>query len=103
MHDSRKSTMTGRIPSPQEFRAAATGIGQTLEASERTGAIRAQRVANSCDPQCAKMLPNSYPSPYRVAEPGEEAKPAKPAPVATTHSKPEPNEPVEYMGMVGLR
>lgn len=67
MRDSRKTIATGTIPSPQAFRAAATGSGQTLAASERTGAIRAQRVSDSCDPTCAKHLPNSYPRPY-VAE-----------------------------------
>ena len=64
MRDSTKTTRTGNIPSPQAFRAAATGIGQTLRASEATGAIRAQRVIDStCAPEQLKCRPPSYPEP----------------------------------------
>lgn len=84
---SRKALDTGTIPSPRAFRAAATGIGQTLATSQRTGAIRAQHVVDSCDPQCAKTLPPSYPprDPFGLSfgmTPSEP--PAKPRPVATT-------------------
>lgn len=84
---SRKALDTGTIPSPRAFRAAATGIGQTLATSQRTGAIRAQHVVDSCDPSCAKTLPPSYPprDPFGLSfgmTPSEP--PAKPRPVATT-------------------
>lgn len=85
--DFRKTLKTGTIPSPRDFRAVATGTGQSLEMSERSGAIRAQRVANSCDPQCAKLLPPSYPSPY-PAEAGVKGS-SRPASVRTTRPMPE--------------
>ena len=93
MHDSRKTTKTGRIPSPQTFRAAATGIGSTFDASVMTGAIRAQRVANSCDPQCAKMLPRSYPAPYAVEADAGRAM-SKRSSVKTTHLPPATDDPM---------
>lgn len=63
VYDSRKRSAIGTMPTPQDFRAQATGIGSTILASRNTGAARAQRVANSCDPQCAKRLPDGYPTP----------------------------------------
>lgn len=50
---------------PEQFRAQATGIGQTREASLVTGGMRAQRVVD-CMPQAARAaLPASsgYPEP----------------------------------------
>jgi hypothetical protein len=88
---SRKAMQTGTIPSPEDFRASTTGIGATLAASQRTGAIRAQRVSDSCDPQCAKNLPRSYPRPSEAGgllsgmTPTGMPAPAKPARVRTTH------------------
>lgn len=93
MRDSRKTLVTGTIPSPESFRAMTTGIGQSQAMSLRTGAIRAQEVANDCSPECAKALPASYPSPmrYEVPMPGESEPDrgisSKPAKVATTFPK----------------
>lgn len=87
---SKKALQTGTVPSPENFRATTTGSGASLADSQRSGAIRAQRVADSCDPQCAKMLPRSYPRPYDGGllsgmTPSGQPAPAKPARVATTH------------------
>ena len=88
---SRKSVVTGTVPTPEDFRASTTGIGSSYAASLATGATRAQRVANSCDTQCAQMLPRSYPRPMegvpsagRLSPQGEPL-PAQPAQVATTY------------------
>ncbi len=62
VYDSRKKVATGTIPSPTDFRGQATGVGQTTLASRRTGIARAQAVADSCDPSCARLLPDSYPA-----------------------------------------
>lgn len=93
MRDSRKSLQTGTIPTPQDFRAAATGIGQTLGASRRTGSIRAQMVADSCSPKCSKTLPDSYPPAYPgLAGMGQaDSSQCNPKPVKTTR----PNRPAE--------
>lgn len=90
--DSRKALQTGTIPSPMDFRASTTGIGQELAQSVRTGAIRAQRVADSCDPQCAKNLPRSYPRPLDGGllsgmTPTGKPAPSRPAEVRTTHPR----------------
>lgn len=68
-YDSLKTNKIGSLPTPQDFRAQATGTGPTVLDSRFTGAHRAQRVANSCDPACAKMLPDSYPRPMTEACP----------------------------------
>jgi len=39
-----KSTHPAEAVDPKRFRAQATGIGQSMKASERTGAMRAARV-----------------------------------------------------------
>jgi hypothetical protein len=94
MRDSRKKLQTGTIPSPQAFRAAATGIGQTLSASERTGSIRAQTVVNSCSPECVKTLPDSYPPAWpELAAVGQDSSRSscRPKPVKTTR----PDRPAE--------
>lgn len=93
--DSRKALQTGTIPTAESFRASTTGIGQSLSASAQTGAIRAQRVADSCPPRCANQLPPSYPRPmsgmYGSALSGmtPTGNPAaeNPAKVMTTHPK----------------
>lgn len=90
---SRKAMQTGTIPSPESFRATTTGTGATLADSQRSGAIRAQRVVDSCDPQCAKNLPRSYPRPYEAGvllsgmTPTGKPAPATPAPVSTTRPR----------------
>lgn len=68
-HDSLKTNKIGSLPSPVEFRGQATGTGSTILRSRYTGEARAQRVANSCDPACAKMLPDSYPAPMTGMSP----------------------------------
>lgn len=88
---SRKAMQTGTIPSPEDFRASTTGTGASYAASLASGAIRAQRVVDSCDPQCAKNLPRSYPRPLESGgllsgmTPTGKPAPAKPARVRTTH------------------
>lgn len=56
------TTNVGTIPDPRDFRAQATGIGQTLAASRRTGDMRSQKVSDSC----SKALPAGlgYPPRY---------------------------------------
>ena len=49
-------------PDPQRFRAQATGIGSTREASEWTGRNRAQRVIDSAPPEQRKHA-SGYPAP----------------------------------------
>jgi len=104
-YDGKKTLESGQIPSPKMFRATTTGVGQTIERSEHTGMMRAQRVADSCDASCAKMLPRSYPAPNRGAMPfdflsGEEPKhgsmSGKIKPVATTKAPPAPDSADPY-------
>lgn len=71
-HDSLKTAKIGSLPTPKDFRAQATGTGSTTLESRYSGLNRAQRVANSCDPACAKMLPPSYPSPMAELCPPDE-------------------------------
>ncbi len=104
--DYTKRLQSGQIPSPRNFRAQATGVGQTIERSEHTGMMRAQRVADSCSPECAKMLPASFPAPNRGMMPmgsflsGEEPPHAdrggKPMKVATTKAAPAANSVDPY-------
>lgn len=51
---------------PENFRAQATGIGQSLEASRRTGAARAQRVVDQTPPGCMKAVPAAEGYPART-------------------------------------
>lgn len=82
MHSQRKTTQTGNIPSPERFRAQATGIGQTVTASEYTGMARAQRVINSCDdPKEMACRQPSYPAPLVTSQ---ESAPKRPARVSST-------------------
>jgi hypothetical protein len=46
------STHPARAVDPAQFRAQATGIGQTRSASAATGGNRAQRVVDQTDPGC---------------------------------------------------
>lgn len=55
---------TPYVPDAERFRNQATGIGQTRGASERTGAIRSQRVVDG--EVCAtpeQLSANGYPQP----------------------------------------
>lgn len=61
--DYRKTAIRGTIPTAQDFRAQATGVGATILASRNSGMARSQRVVDGCDTQCQQMLPKSYPSP----------------------------------------
>lgn len=61
--DYRKTAIRGTIPSAQDFRAQATGVGATINASRMTGMARSQRVVDGCDTKCQQMLPKSYPEP----------------------------------------
>lgn len=47
----------------QQFRNQATGIGQTRSASERTGAMRSQRVIDAAPPAQRRVADDSYPDP----------------------------------------
>lgn len=65
---STKATHQPRAIDPMEFRAQATGIGQSLEASKMTGLARAQRVANTIPMKCRAAVPaaEGYPMPREV-------------------------------------
>lgn len=67
------STRVGTIPSAQRFRAQATGIGQTRQASERTGLARSQCVID-CAPAKQRAHAIGYPAPtpeeYTSCAPG---------------------------------
>jgi hypothetical protein len=53
-----------RAIDPMNFRAQATGIGQTTRASRMTGAARAQRVADEIPAGCRPCVPEAegYPA-----------------------------------------
>lgn len=61
-------------PSPQRFRNQATGIGQTRQASEQTGARRSQCVID-CAPASQRKYALGYPTPtpddYSMCKPGQ--------------------------------
>jgi hypothetical protein len=103
--DYTKRLQSGQIPSPRTFRAQATGVGQTVERSEHTGMMRAQRVADSCSPECAKMLPRSFPTPrpggmgydfLSGEEPPHGEASCKPMKVSTTKAPPADNSVDPY-------
>ena len=103
--DYTKRLQSGQIPSPRNFRAQATGVGVTVEASEHTGLMRAQRVADECSPACAKMLPRSYPAPRSTyptdpflsgGEPPHKMASGKPSKVRTTKAAPAANSVDPY-------
>lgn len=64
---SSESGMVGSLPTPECFRAQATGIGQTREASEMTGRRRAQAVID-CAPRRKNGAANGYPAPLGTME-----------------------------------
>jgi hypothetical protein len=51
----------------QQFRAQATGIGQTLDASRATGMRRASRIVDNAAGRNVKVEDNSYPQPMGCA------------------------------------
>jgi hypothetical protein len=53
---------------PEAFRAQATGIGQTAQASRATGAARAQRVVDQTDPACRAIWPGNEGFPMSTAD-----------------------------------
>jgi hypothetical protein len=55
--NSGDQTHRARAVDPQQFRAQATGIGQTRAASLATGSARAQRVVDQTDPACMSVVP----------------------------------------------
>ena len=57
MNNSGNSTHKPRAIDPANFRAQATGIGQTLGASRRTGAERAMEVAQHMPPAQRAAVP----------------------------------------------
>lgn len=61
-----KMTLSGKthgVPmDPVEFRAKATGVGNTCEASERTGLLRSQRVAASSKASKETLEAAGYPT-----------------------------------------
>jgi hypothetical protein len=71
--NSTSSTMIGTPPDEQRFRNQCTGIGQTRQASEQTGARRSQRVID-CAPAEQRKFAVGYPTPtpaeYCLAAPG---------------------------------
>lgn len=65
MNPSGKHTHPNYAVPPADFRAQATGIGQTREASLATGARRAQRVSDCMTPAARAAVPpaEGYPAP----------------------------------------
>ena len=53
------NTHKPRAIDPMNFRAQATGIGQTTRASRMTGAMRAQRVADDIPEGCRVCVPQA--------------------------------------------
>lgn len=53
---------------PKQARAQATGIGMTRTASLVTGGNRAQRVVDSCPPECFARTPENEGYPARTPE-----------------------------------
>lgn len=53
------TTHKPRAIDPMNFRAQATGIGQTTRASRMTGAARAQRVADEIPADCRACVPEA--------------------------------------------
>lgn len=61
--DSDESYGTAGVPSPQDFRAQGTGIGQSRSASLQTGKRRAQRVIDAAPLAQQAVADRSYPAP----------------------------------------
>ena len=64
MNNSGSSTHKPRAVDPQAFRAQATGIGSSLNASRATGAMRALEVVEHMPPHCRRAVPaaEGYPT-----------------------------------------
>jgi len=68
MKFSGDSTHPARAVDPQQFRAQATGIGQTRSASLMTGGMRAQRVVDQTDPACRAAIPSAEGFPSQTTD-----------------------------------
>lgn len=71
--NSPTSTRIGSIPDEQRARNQMSGIGQTRQASEQTGARRSQRVIDCAPPEQRKFAvgyPTPTPAEYCLAAPG---------------------------------
>ena len=55
----------------RDFRAQATGIGQTLDASRMTGSMRAQRVIDCAPRDQQRVADRSYPKPQPIMRNGQ--------------------------------
>lgn len=64
MNNSGSSTHKPRATPPADFRAQATGIGQSLLNSRTTGAMRALEVVEHMPPHCRRAVPRAegYPT-----------------------------------------
>jgi phospholipase/lecithinase/hemolysin len=62
MKTSPGETHKPRAIAPADFRAQATGIGQSLSASRSTGAARAQRVADTIPDRAAVPEAEGFPA-----------------------------------------
>ena len=59
MNNSGEFTHKPRAVPPEQFRAAATGIGQSFRQSLATGMSRAQRVSDNIPPACRAAVPEA--------------------------------------------
>lgn len=71
MNPSGNATHKAKAVEPSTFRAAATGIGQALDASIRTGAQRAQYSIDQAPPQQRAAIPSAegFPTPTPTYDP----------------------------------
>jgi hypothetical protein len=70
MNNSGSYTHRPRAIDPARFRAQATGIGQTLSASEATGRVRAVEVVDHMPPAQRAAVPESEGYPLATAYEG---------------------------------
>lgn len=68
MNDSGSFTHRPRAIDPRVARAQATGIGQCMGESLRTGMNRAQRVVDQCAPGCMAPVPVNEGFPARTPD-----------------------------------
>lgn len=68
MNDSGDFTHRPRAIDPRVARAQATGIGQCMSESLRTGMNRAQRVVDQCAPGCMTPVPVNEGFPARTPD-----------------------------------
>ena len=68
MNNAGDRTHKPRAVDPKTFRDAATGVGQSFDASVSTGAMRAQRAINCAPESQRKVADPSYPAPTMDCE-----------------------------------